>query len=462
MTGERQTHGFVRAQRVDIDAWINAQRFSAYQGMILILLLMVVLLDGFDAVAMGFIAPVLMKAWHISQAQMAPLLSASMLGLMGGALLSGPCADRFGRRLVVIAATLVFGIGSLGSAWSGSLTMLLAMRLITGMGLGAAMPNAATLVAEYGPERSRSLLVTTMMCGFTLGSGLAGLLAAQLIPAYGWQSMLVVGGAVPIVLAALLALLLPESVRFLAVRRASSMRIARVLNRIKPGSFPLAQLEGIEFFAPERPLGKSPVTAILQAPFGVGTLLLWLTCFLGFWVVYLLAAWLPTLIRDAGYSIGDAARVTALFQLGGTVGAPFVGWCMDRMRPQWVISAAYLCAAVLVFFVGRYYATIGWMQILVFTAGFFMSGAQTSMSPLAAGFYPTRARSTGVSWMQGIGRLGAVAGTMVGGSLLAANWGFPAIFTMLAGLALLAAMTTFAKGMIYRGAPPAMLPARHP
>ena len=189
--------------KVDVQQLIDSGRFSRYQFLIAFLCFIIIAIDGFDTAIIGFIAPSLRGEWHLLPQQLAPLLSAGLVGLAFGSFLAGPLGDRIGRKTILVLSVLFFGIWSLASAYTDSLFTLTLFRFLTGLGLGGAMPNAITLTSEYSPQRSKSTVVTIMFCGFTLGSGLGGALAAHMIPAYGWRSMLLLGGYVPMACAVL-------------------------------------------------------------------------------------------------------------------------------------------------------------------------------------------------------------------------------------------------------------------
>ncbi len=263
---------------------------------------------------MGFIAPALSVEWGIPRASLGPVMSAALGGMVFGALGSGPLADRFGRKGVLVVATFIFGGFSLLSAFSANLEQLVILRFLTGLGLGAAMPNATTLLSEYTPERLKSLLVTSMFCGFNLGMAGGGFVSAWMIPAYGWHSLLVLGGVLPLALAVVLLLWLPESARYLVVHGKSAERIRRVLAPIGREA-----AEARHFVVPEQKSVKTGnvFAVIFNRNYSAGTLLLWLTYFMGLVIVYLLTSWLPTLMRDAGASLEQAALIGALFQFGG-------------------------------------------------------------------------------------------------------------------------------------------------
>jgi len=187
--------------RVDVQAFLNKHPFSGFQWVIFALCFIVVLADGFDTAAIGFIAPSLIGEWGVERPALGPVLSAALFGLAFGALCSGPLADHFGRKTMLSASVLLFGVACTASSFSANLTQLTVLRFVTGIGLGAAMPNAVTLMSEYCPDRRRATLTNLMFCGFPLGAAFGGFLAAWMIPQWGWRSVLELGGAVPLVLA---------------------------------------------------------------------------------------------------------------------------------------------------------------------------------------------------------------------------------------------------------------------
>ena len=422
---------------VDVKSFIDGRPISAYQWCLVAMCFLVIAADGMDVAIMGFVTPSILQEWDISRAAFGIVISAAPFGLVIGALVAGPSSDRFGRKPVLILSILVFGALTLLAADASSPAWMAILRLLAGTGMGAAMPNATTLLSEYAPQRRRSLMITVMFTGFNLGSALIGFAAAYLIPLHGWRSVLVLGGAAPLLLVPVLVLFLPESARLLALRGAASDRIAATLGRVTGHRF----ARGETFVSNEPPLPtRKPLGVLFSAGYGVMTVSLWITYFMGLLVIYLLTGWLPTIMKDAGLPIATAANVTALFQIGGTVGSVVIGWAMDRARPALVIGAAYLCGAACILALSQLGVLSAGLAALVFSAGFCMSGAQTGLNAYAPGCYPTVARATGVSWMLGTGRFGSIVGSAVGGALLGAGWGFGAIFAALAVPAVCAAI----------------------
>ena len=419
---------------LDIQDFIDSHPLSPMQWLLLVQCFAVVAIDGFDTGSIGFIAPAIRSTWALRASQLAPLFGSGLFGLTVGAFLVGPFSDRRGRKTGLLWSMILFGLASLASAFSPSLTVLIAFRFLTGLGLGGALPNAITLASEYCPARRRSTLVTLILCGFTLGSALGGVVSAQMLAGPGWRSVLMLGGILPLLLAPMLAWTLPESIRFLALSGRDPFQVRRTLQRIHADADLRAAVPISSASA-----ATSPVTELFRKELLGGTLLLWLASFMSLLVVYLLSSWLPTILHTAGATLQRASLITAMFQVGGTVGALTLGRFMDKINPQYVLATTYAVAAPFVALIG-FGATHPWLLVLaIFGAGYFVSGSQSGANALAAAFYPTVNRATGVSWATGVGRIGSILGSMIGGSLFAMGWGLPAVFLLVAIPPLIAA-----------------------
>lgn len=431
---------------VDVQSFIDHQAFSGFQWLIFVLCFLIVLLDGFDTAAIGYIAPSLIQEWGVTKPDLAPVLSAALFGLAGGALVSGPLADRLGRRLVLNVAVLVFAVASLVSAFAADLQSLTVLRFLTGLGLGAAMPNAVTLISEYSPTKRRALITTAMFSGFPLGAALGGFLAAWMIPQFGWRSVLVLGGIAPIVLLAVMLIWLPESVRYMVAKGMSTERIRAVLGRISAAvvgarSFCLTETVAVAH-------GKSGLGVVLSRSRVVGSVMLWLAYFMGLVIFYALINWMPILFKEAGLDPKTATLISALFPLGGCA-AVFVGWLMDRFNGNRIVAIAYALTAVSVYSIGQVVGNVGALVVVVFLAGTMMNAAQVSMPALAATFYPTQGRATGVAWMLGIGRFGGIAGSFLVAELARRKLGFSEVFMVVAIPGLLATTALILKQFVH-------------
>ncbi|VVE79732.1 MFS transporter [Pandoraea sputorum] len=434
-----------RHTSVDVRDFINAAPVSRFQILISTMCFLIVALDGFDIAIIGFIAPHIRGEWQLSMVSLGPLFSAGLLGLMVGAFCSGPMADRIGRRRVLILSVAWFGAASVGAALAPNVAWLIALRFLTGLGLGGAMPNAITLTSEFSPERRRGTLLTLMFCGFSLGSALGGVVTAYLVAGVGWRGLLAIGGLLPLALVPVLWFTLPESVRFLAIRGGTQAQIAATLKRVAPGLV----IAGQTYSAADDRLPSSPVVQLFHRDYRRGTLLLWLAFFMSLLLLYLLINWLPILAERSGLTLKQASMFAGLLQGGGVLGAIVLGVLIDRFHPYKVVAVAYLLGAASLASLALSESAI-WLAVGIFITGFCVSGSQVCANVIASAYYPTSNRATGVAWALGIGRIGAVAGSFGGALLLAAGWSNAGLFTILAIPAMLAALGILLAGTKHR------------
>ena len=428
-----------RPATVDVAGFIDQQPVGGFQIRLLLTCAAVLFLDGFDTQAIGYVAPALAKEWGLTKSALGPVFSAGLFGLMIGALVFGPLADRIGRKKIIIFSTLAFGIGTLATVWAQDAGMLLALRFCTGLGLGGAMPNAVALTSEFSPHRRRATMVMTMFCGFSVGAALGGLLAAALIPQFGWRSVFLVGGLAPLLLVPVLALRLPESVRFLALKGEATDEVAALLGRINPSA---VFATATQFVVHEPALAGIPVLQLFRGGRTIATLLLWIVFFMSLLDLYFLSNWLPTVLNDLGASVSIAAVVGSMLQVGGVVGTIVLGRFIDRFSFR-ALALVYLIAVAAVGAIGQLGHSIVLVTMAIFAAGFCIVGGQIGANALAATFYPTSVRATGVGWALGIGRVGSIIGPLVGGALLALKWSTASVFMSAACAALCAAVAAF-------------------
>ena len=425
---------------VDVAGYIDQQPVGGFQIKLLLTCAAVLFLDGFDTQAIGYVAPALAKEWGLTKAALGPVFSAGLFGLMIGALVFGPLADRIGRKKIIILSTLAFGIGTLATAFINDVNTLLLVRFLTGLGLGGAMPNAVAMTSEFSPHRRRATMVMIMFCGFSIGAALGGLLAAALIPQFGWRSVFIVGGVAPLLLVPILALRLPESVRFLALTGQANARVAELLASINPKA---AFAPATQFVVHEPGLAGMPVLHLFKKEGRtLPTLLLWVVFFMSLLDLYFLSNWLPTVLNDLGASVSSAAVIGSMLQVGGVVGTFALGSVIDRFSFR-ALALVYFAAVFAVGAIGQLGHSVALVTMAIFAAGFCIVGGQIAANALTAGFYPTSVRSTGVGWALGIGRIGSIIGPLVGGALLTAKWSTGSVFMAAATAAFCAALAAF-------------------
>ncbi len=401
------------ASPMDVRRFIDSQPVSTYQWMVTAMCGLIVFVDGFDAQAMGFVAPAVTAKLHVTRAVFGTAVSSGLFGMMVGALALGPLADRIGRKPVLIASTLIFGLGSLLAASATTINELSLYRLLTGLGMGGAMPNAIALTSEYMPSRYRARAVTAMMCGFSLGAAVGGFVAAALIPRFGWESVFVAGGVAPLVIVPIAWVALPESIRFLLGRRDGEARAATYLARIAPGGAPAALVADADATVP-----GFVVTRLFTDGRAIVTLLIWVVYFTNLLDLYFLNSWLPTIMNDSGIRAETANRVTALFQVGGCIGAVLLGYTLDRRRTFAVVAWCFLWATLWIYVTAEAGTSVPLLITAMLASGVGIIGGQNGSHALSSDYYPTAIRATGVGWALGIGRVGSIVGPLIGGYLL--------------------------------------------
>ncbi|HEX3482279.1 MAG TPA: MFS transporter [Kofleriaceae bacterium] len=431
------------AGTLDVRRLIDERPASRFQIGVAVLCAAIVFLDGYDALIMGYVAPALRAQFHIERLALGPVLSIGLVGMLVGALVFGPVADRIGRRPVLLICPVIFGVGSLLAGNAGSVSELLVFRLVAGLGMGGAMPNAIALTAEYMPKRIRAISVTTMFCGFSLGSAAVGWVAALVIPSLGWPWVFRIGGILPIAITAVAFAWLPESVRFLVSRNPGDRRARDYVARIAPDN--PAALLSIE----EEPR-RFPVVQLFTGGRHWVTPLLWVMFFANLLDLYFVNSWMPTIMKDVGISETRAIAITTLFQIGGTVGAIVIGLLFGRSLSFRVLALGYLTAAIFVFLIGESGTSTLWLVITVFMAGLGVIGAQNGANAMAAEVYPTAARSTGVGWALGVGRIGSIIGPNLGAMMVGTT---PRLFLYAAVPLLIAAAAALVVSVEHKDTP---------
>src|SRR5262245_40177137 len=424
---------------IDVAEFVDGRPVSAFQVRVFACCLAVALLDGLDLQTLGLAAPALMREWNVPPQAFSTVFSAAPAGMIVGALAFGRLADQIGRKRLIVATTLLFGVCTMLTPFAPTLGRLAALRFITGLGLGGVIPNLTSLVTEFAPRRIRGVLTTLTFSGLPFGSMLAAVLASWLIPAYGWPSLFYVGGLLPVVIGIVALVSLPESIRFLTLRGNQSAAAVRILRRIAPGeSIP----DSVRLTLSES--STAPVSfSRLFGPARTGTtVLLALVVGLDLFMVYLMLNWLPTLMRTAGFSNQYALLATVVVNTGGGFGALTWGVLLDRFGGFHVMTGAGVAAFVALTALGLGHAEPGLMLSALFLAGACTMGAAPGLYAVIGSVYPTAIRSTGTGLVLGVGRIGSVLGPAAGGLLLSLKWPVPAIFAAVAlpGLVWAAAM----------------------
>ncbi len=352
---------------------------------VLLLGLGVMIMEGFDTYSVGFVGPQLAALWHVAPSIMGLVLTAGVLGSAVGYVAIGPVSDRFGRRRLVILATLAVGVCSLLSVTAHGPGSFTAWRILTGLALGAALPNIIALMAEQAPARHRALAVVILYSGFGIGAALGGSIAARLIPSYGWQAVFVLGGAAPLAWGLLMFVRLPEIV------------------------------------VPRSDAARSPSAALFANGRLAVTLSIWAVLAMNGALIATLNLWLTSLFAQSGVPLAAGLRFSVVMLVAGILGAYLIGFMMDRLGTYVVLIPSQILAAAMLALTGlTLRAPSVWIAAGL---GLFLNGGTSGAQGLLAFSYPTFMRATGIGWASSAGRVAGIAAPVALGALLGAGWG---------------------------------------
>lgn len=421
-----------RGADFDIGRAIDDGRWTGYQKLVLLLVGCAVIFDGFDNQSLGFAAPAIIRDWGISKEMLSPVMAIGQFGMMFGAALGGMFGDRFGRKAALVGSVLTFGVLTGCIAIADNLFVIGALRLVANIGLGATFPNAAALVSEYTPARHRSLGVTASIVCVPLGGVIGGLIAAKVLPIFGWRMLFAAAGGATLVVALLLILLLPESTRYLLRRRGDTPALRRGLARL--GLSIPADARLIDRSAQEGAPDKSPLAALFARAWRHDTIALWAAFGGCLFAVYTAFSWLPTMLSDAGFDLAFSSQGLAAFNIGGVIAALAGAWLIDRRGSRLPMTAmaigGVIGAGVMLVTPLDPHAPRTILILILGIEGAFINGVQTTLYALAASVYPSAIRATGVGSATSVGRIGAIASSF-GGALALHAFGAPGLDLML-------------------------------
>lgn len=426
--------------QLDICAIVERSRLGAFQLLVLVQCFLCMVVDGFDIQAMAYAAPSLIADWGIPKANLGPVFSISMLGMLIGSLALGSVADRVGRRPVLVAASLVMAVLMFFTAHATTVDGLMTLRFFTGIAMGAIVPNVATLVTEFAPRHNRVMLLTLVSSGMVVGGLVGGAIAAALIPQYGWQAVFYLGAIAPLCVGVLMFFALPESLQWSVLRARRLDRVRAILKRIEPG----LQIDPQTVLVIGEPRKKGLSFSLLFAEGRLpGTLLLWLINFMNMLCVYFLASWTPVLMSGAGHTPSQAVLAGTSMWLGGLAGGWLLGWFVDRRGFGTVLVPTFIVSAIAILLFSHFYALINLAYLTIAIAGFGILGGQAALNAMTATFYPTALRATGTGWTLGVGRLGGICGPFIGATLLHLQWSTSDLLVAAAIPAAIAALGIF-------------------
>jgi MFS transporter, AAHS family, 4-hydroxybenzoate transporter len=404
---------------LDISGAIEGQRLNPFLARLVMISWIVAFFDGYDQNIIAFVAPTVAPIFHLTRPMMGNVFSIGLVGSMLGGFAFGAIGDRFGRRPAIILAILLFSVATLTVAFASSYETLLITRLLVGIGTGGMLPVCWALNIETAPKRFRSTIVTLVMLGYSAGAALGGPLVLWLVPRYGWQSVFICGGMLSLTAAAALIPLLPESIRFLTMREGDTLTITRILRRITPN---LNIPEGARFvLSDEETRGNhfSP-RLLFQGELRIVTPLLWLAYIFSSVTAFFLATWTPLVFQALQFPRAEAAAAGSITAIGGAVGSLVLMRFTDA-RGAIAVAAMPALAIPLLLFGGFVDVGQATFLVLIGLIAFALIGGQIGMNSIAGIFYPSLLRGRGAGWATSVGKIGSIAGPILGGLALSSD-----------------------------------------
>ncbi len=398
---------------ISVNRLIDHAKFTPMHWRILFWCTLIIIFDGYDLVIYGVVLPILMKEWSLDPVTAGMLGSAALFGMMVGAMTLGTLSDKFGRKKMIVLCIVLFSLFTVINGFVQTPTQFAVVRFIAGLGIGGVMPNVVALMSEYSPKRIRSTMVAVMFSGYGVGGMMSAGLGIWIVPNYGWQVMFFIAG-IPLLLLPLILKMLPESVAFL-VKNGEQEKAKEILQDLVPnekiGAHDTLVLADVT-------KTKAGIFNLVQDNRLVSTLSFWTAFFMCLLMVYALGSWLPKLMTMAGYGLSSSLMFLLALNVGGIIGAVGGGWLSDRFHLKPVLATFFLCGATAISLLG-FQNPEAVLYLLVMVAGAATIGSQILLYAYVAHFYPAPIRSTGLGWASGIGRIGAIIGPMLGGTLLA-------------------------------------------
>jgi MFS transporter, AAHS family, 4-hydroxybenzoate transporter len=405
--------------RINTRVLIDENRFGSYQVGVFLLCFLAMTIDGYDLQIIGAAASGIKETLRLEPATLGMIITAGQIGVILGALVLAPFADRIGRKWLMIVSCLLFGVFSLLTAWATTVPELIALRVLAGIGLGSIGPAALALGMEYAPKHLKASIPTWIWAAVPVGGMIAGFSAVWLLPHFGWPSLFVVAGVLPILVAVVLALGLPESLAFLGARGGNQARMHKIAARIVP-SLP----DDAELYSSEEKLPGVPLKHLFMDGRGFGTVLLWILFFLDYLALIFFLSWVPTLIKIATGSTTALGTSLAFWNIGSIVLTFAIGPAVDKLGYYRVLKPAFVLIALSMWAIGVTLNAPFWLLLCAVTAmGGIAGSTGAALLSLATNSYPLAIRSTGVGAAYAFGaRGGALVAPMLGGILLQMQW----------------------------------------
>jgi MFS transporter, AAHS family, 4-hydroxybenzoate transporter len=427
---------------VDIQDFMNRQSFTVGQFRIAAFCALATMIDGYDTQIMSFVAPLLSNEMKIDRIALGGVFSAGLFGMLIGSILVGFISDRFGRRPALLGSLIWTSLAMFSTIFSTSVHDLMAVRFVTGIGLGGALPISIAMTSENVAKRVRMTTVMLMYCFFSVGGALAALVTDRLIAHLPWTSVFIVGGTATAILVLFMIPFLPESIMFVVAKERPRNQVIKTTKLIAP-SIPV---DKIPFFTstPQDKNSRQPLWRLFAEGRAPITILLWITFASGYLVIYFMLSWLPSMLRDDGLNIHQSFLIATAFQLGTPVGAIVLGRLIDRFQASVVLGSAFVIGSGFIYLISIAKGSVALLCVFALLAGGCIVAGMIGFVANAASLYPTSIRSTAVGWGLGMGRAGGIVGPTLGGILLAMHFSADSVFRLTVVPELIAGLSTFA------------------
>jgi MFS transporter, AAHS family, benzoate transport protein len=391
---------------------ISNSKFNRFHLGLLVWCFITILFDGYDLVVYGTVVPLLIKEWNLDPVQAGAIGSYGLFGMMFGAIALGILADRLGRKKGTAISLILFSLFTVLCGFADNATTFSIFRFFAGIGLGGIMPNVIALLTDYSPKKIRSMVVSIVLCGYSVGGMLAPTLGITIMPKFGWESIFWFAG-LPLLFLPLLYKKLPESSVYLA-KKGKKEELFNILKKVDP-SFSYSKNDEIMDISSDE--SKVPVVGLFKEKRALGTIMFWIAFFSCLLMVYGLNTWLPKLMIEAGYGLNSSLGFLIALQGGAIVGTLIIARLCDKYGSKKMLVPMYASGAIALTLLGFGGNTFV-IYLLVAIAGAATIGAQNIVQAYVSQYYPPYIRSTALGVASGIGRMGGMIGPLLGGFLL--------------------------------------------
>jgi MFS transporter, AAHS family, 4-hydroxybenzoate transporter len=413
-------------RKVDVNLVIDSARLRGLPLLVVVSTTLILILDGLDIQIISLVAPLLRQEFRLTPASLGPVLAAALIGMAVGGFVLGGLGDRWGRRPTLLLSVALFAAATLLGATSGSIAALAGWRLLTGIGLGGAIPSAMALLAEFTGPRWRTQAIAAAVIGVPIGGMTGAMIAAYVLPHFGWRAMFVIGGLLPCAALTEMYFLLPESPRYLSTRPERRDSLVKVLNRLG-GTQKYTTADEFELSELTAAVSRNGVARLISKPLRRETVGLWLIFLTNMFIIYTFFSWSPVILSSLGLPLAVAVRGSIVFNLAGVCGGIICAFGVSRLGSRWPTLALAIVGVIALGMISRLLSqaagaliplNVTLLMAEIAVVGFVMIGIQTAAYRLSAHLYPTQIRSSGVGWAAGFGRLGGILSSFTAGWLL--------------------------------------------